>query len=202
MSITNLSELNYKDLVFNKPIKRDGYYYMNITKYIDIPIPVYIQTPKVNLQSNIININYVDLKIHNEEYKNDIQNIDDNLLTLLQANKTDWFEGKGLTDQFVNTGYLPTLNRNGYWRVSMINDNVDVYDETKNTIDIDELKIGDQLRCIVQLKGLWFTNTRWGVSWKLIQLKKTISKIKIDYMFPDDQDIDHDVIEPPPGMDD
>lgn len=199
MTITQLNDLVYDDLVFNKPIKRDGYYYMNITKNKTKPTPVYMQSPKVILESNIINNNFVDLRICNEEYKDEIQKIDDELLSLLKLNKDEWFQDKGLSDQFVDTGYLPTLKRNGQWKIS-VNDQINVYDQNKDIIDVKELVIGDSMRCIVQLTGLWFTNTRWGVSWKLIQIKRTINKIKIDYMFPDE--IDQNVIEPPPGMDD
>jgi hypothetical protein len=202
MSITPFEELCFEEFQFSKPVKGNGYYYMTVTQHSDVPSPIFMQTPRVNLLSNISNANFVELKLTNEEYKQEIQHIDDKLLGMLKDNKEKWFEGKGLTDQFVDTGYLPSLKRNGDWRVS-VSDQIAAYDDNKNTIDVKELCIGDNARCIVQLMGLWFTNTRWGVSWKIIQLKQSKKKeIKKEYMFPDDGEHDtHDVIEPPPGMD-
>jgi len=154
------------------------------------------------LASNIGDSSFVDMNLTHEDYKNYVQTLDDTLISLLKENKDEWFVGKGLTTQFIDTGYLPSLKRNNDWRM-IVSEDLAVYDDNKNHYDVHELNAKDTMRCIVQLSGLWFTNTRWGVSWKLIQLKKTKKKeIRNEYMFPDEADTDMlDVIEPPPGMD-
>jgi len=202
MTITKLEDINFENLTFSSPVKGKGYYYITVTQDKSNPSSIFMQTPKVALLSNIINNNFVEVHLNNEDYKQEIQRVDDELFSILKDKKEDWFVGKGLTDQFLDTGYLPTLKRNGDWKLN-VSDHINIFDDSKNNIDIDELQIGDSMRCIVQLMGLWFTNTRWGVSWKIIQIKKSLKKVtKNEYMFPDDVDVDsHDVIEPPPGMD-
>ena len=200
MTITSINELCFSDVSFGTPVKGNGYYYMTTAINKENPESIFMQTPKLILSSNITN--FVDMKLNHEEYKHHIQTIDDTLLALLKDKKDEWFVGKGLTDQFIDTGYLPSLKRNGDWRLS-VSEELAVYDDNKGTLEADELSIGSTMRCIVQLAGLWFTNTRWGISWKVIQLKKTKKKeIRNEYMFPDEVDTEpHDLIEPPPGLD-
>lgn len=202
MTITNIEDLCFDNASFGKPVKGNGFYSIRVTYNKESPEPIFLQTPKIMLTSNIVDTKFVDMNLAHEDYKNTIQLIDDTLISLLKKNKDEWFVGKGLTDQFIDTGYLPSLKRNGDWRLNVAEDLV-VYDDNKNVYNTNSLMIGDTMRCIVQLSGLWFTNTRWGVSWKVIQLKKTKKKeIRNEYMFPDEADTDtHDVIEPPPGMD-
>lgn len=203
MAITKIEELSFDDVCFSKPIKGNGYYYMTLTQNKESPESIYIQTPKIILASNIDKSKFVDVKMTNQEYKNNIQHLDDTLMNILKENKEEWFSGKCLTTEFIDTGYLPSLKRNNEWKMNLCLDNLSVYDDNRNSLDVTDLNIGDSMRCIVQLSGMWFTNTRWGMSWKLIQIKKYNNKIsKKDYMFPDD--LDHDVtdlIEPPPGLD-
>lgn len=203
MAITKIEELSFDDVYFSKPIKGNGYYYMTLTQNKENPESIYMQTPKIVLSSNLDKSNFVNVQMTNQEYKNNIQHIDDTLLNMLKENKDTWFSGKGLTTEFIDTGYLPSLKRNNDWRMNVSIDNLTIYDDNKNSVDISDLNIGDSIRCIVQLSGLWFTNTRWGVSWKLIQIKKYFKKnMKNEYMFPDDVDYDTaDLIEPPPGLD-
>ena len=203
MTILNIEDLCFDNTTFGKPVKGNGFYSMRMTHNKDNPEPIILQTPKMALASNILDTKFVDMRLTHEEYSNHVQQIDDTLISLLKENKNEWFVGKGLTDQFIDTGYLPSLKRNGDWRMNVVSDELAVYDDNKQPYDVTNLVVGDTMRCIVQLSGLWFTNTRWGVSWKMIQLKKTKKKeIRNEYMFPDEADADaQDVIEPPPGMD-
>ena len=87
-------------------------------------------------------------------------------------------------------------------------DDVQVYDGTKRPIKLNNIKKGDVFKCIIQLTGLWFTPSRWGITWKVMQIKSTAGQVNVDkykdYMFKDDdgEEIDEDdsVLTVPPSV--
>jgi hypothetical protein len=92
-----------------------------------------------------------------------------------------------------------------------VHKNVEVFDTTKQKSDTVAIGQGTPVKCIMHLTGIWFTATRWGLTWNLVQLKQYPHGIKVPttytgYMFPDEES-DHESVDdidtepaPPPGV--
>ena len=71
-----------------------------------------------------------------------------------------------------------------------------LFDGSKNEISINEIKSDAKVSVIVQLAGIWFTKTRFGITWKIKQMKLHGEKSKTQgkYLFEDvesDDDMDN-----------
>lgn len=66
----------------------------------------------------------------------------------------------------------------------------DVYDQAKNLIDLAGIETtkGSKVSAIVQCMGIWVAGTKFGCSWKVVQMKITPPATLTGYAFKDLQD--------------
>lgn len=87
----------------------------------------------------------------------------------------------------VNTKYPPTMNI----KVPYYNDGFecDIFDDKRNEIveSIEEtIQKGQEIQAIVECSGIWFAGGKYGISWKLKQLKLYKRPDKLTCAFRDD----------------
>ena len=145
-------------------------------------------------ESTSLEVAYTDNKI--KEFFSDC---DDHILALCKDNKAEWFHSDDVSDSFLDNAILPSfkLNKKESKVVSKFrtSSSMLVFDNAKNEVEKASIKSGDKIYTIVQLAGIWFTKTRFGITWKLKQIKvhKEKSKTLGKYLFEDVEDGDDEM---------
>ena len=200
---------------FGKPIKGDGFYSMYVTTKDnnDNVTNLCFQSPKMIVQSDFELseteenkeshvAEYVDLSCDNEDYINVINTLDDVFMQAIKTNAETWFPGKGIDETFLEVGQVKNLRKSNSVKFKVTRDTEGFNDE-KDAIDLRSIKRSQKVRALIELVGLWFTSNRWGVMWKIAQIKtcdktKNISR---GYLFPDDEEVEtNNILTPPPGV--
>lgn len=202
---------------FGKPIKGDGFYSMYVTTKDnnDNVTNLCFQSPKMIVQSDFEASSetgeetkeshvaeYVDLSCDNDEYINAINKLDEVFMQAIKTNAETWFPGKGIDETFLEVGQVKNLRKSNSVKFKLTRDTEGFNDE-KDAIDLRSIKRSQKVRALIELVGLWFTSNRWGVMWKISQIKtcdktKNISR---GYLFPDDEEVEtSNILTPPPGV--
>jgi hypothetical protein len=202
---------------FGKPIKGDGFYSMYVTTKDnnDNGTNLCFQSPKMIVQSDFEVSSetgeetkeshvaeYVDLSCDNDEYINAINKLDEVFMQAIKTNAETWFPGKGIDETFLEVGQVKNLRKSNSVKFKLTRDTEGFNDE-KDAIDLRSIKRSQKVRALIELVGLWFTSNRWGVMWKISQIKicdktKNISR---GYLFPDDEEVEtSNILTPPPGV--
>jgi hypothetical protein len=134
------------------------------------------------------------------------------MVDIIKSRRDEWFPNKNIDDTFVEVGQVPSVILKNVIRLR-VNKNVELF-ESKSKQKISETLVpaGTLVKCIMHLTGIWFTATRWGLTWNLVQIKtypvtRTTKPTYTGYMFPDEEsdhgestdDIDAEPT-PPPGV--
>lgn len=116
---------------------------------------------------------------------------EDAMLKAAKEKKGDWFPGKEISDEWLDNAF-----HSGFKQVKKSNDAVmrlriskdmHVYTSDREEAELGDIKEGSQVALIILMDGLWFTKSRFGLTWKVVQAK--IKKDKAPsrkYMFDDD----------------
>jgi hypothetical protein len=194
MHIHAIDNIPYDKLVFGKLKKGIDTYMMSI--YLsenNVLSKLCVQTPKIVLHSDLMTGDdiqpFVSYTSEEQSISHFIKSTEDFVLGELKRNKEEWFVNKGIDDVFLENGLTSSVMKNNIYRFRIMKD-VQVYDGDKTQIDINDVKKGMTSKCIVQMTGLWFTPSRWGVTWKVIQMKLQSKPTSVnrnrEYMFTDD----------------
>lgn len=129
------------------------------------------------------------------EVKDFLQECDDHILSLCKDNKNEWFPG----DSEISDGYLDNAimsstkqikkSENVVMKIRTSN-KMNIFDNSKTEINRDKLEEESKVSVIVQLAGIWFTKTRFGITWKAKQIKLHNEKVMTcgEYLFEDAED--------------
>ena len=171
---------------------------------------LYVQTPKVQIKTNVIENdvtqNFMDVISHDENFTDEIQRIENRILCDLKSNKETFFANKGIDDIFLEAGQTSNVTKEGVCKLRIMKD-LKVWNHQKDVQLVNTLMVGKIFTGIIQVVGVWFTTSRWGVTLKLVQARHTKEKIESRvnrYMFPDenesdvDEDDDQTIMSPPP----
>jgi len=195
----------------SKPRKVDDRYYVMLKEERENMI---YQMPKLVLSSDMTDddgspVSFIEMKTLDESFIEKIKDIDNLILEYVKIHKEEWFKGKEITDAFLEMGQVNTQKENKENKKEFIiqfkkSNESTHYDAEKKRIQVTDMKKGQELYVIGQLVGIWFTSTRWGITWKVLQTKneKMYKKVEMDYLFEDEDDdseIDEDIT-PPPGV--
>jgi hypothetical protein len=212
MHVFTTTDVPADKIVFGK-LKKGHDTYMMSTYYSDDQqtlSKIFVQTPKMVLTTEPITVDgvqsFVTFSSEDASIREMLTSIEDTVLQQLKLHKDTWFVNKGIDDLFLENGLTSTVLKNNVFRFRLMDD-VQVYDGTKRPIKLNNIKKGDVFKCIIQLTGLWFTPSRWGITWKVMQIKSTAGQVNVDkykdYMFKDDgEEIDEDdsVLTVPPSV--
>ena len=211
-TICKIEDVNVENFMFKGPKKDDSRYNVHITHKLDsesLAEKVYLQTPKMKLNSSLEE-SFVDFNLPtNIDFIKFMCNVDEKILMKIKENKTKWFEGKSIEDSFFEIGQIFSVRSETESGTSKIKLRVPtdtiIYNSNKEEVDAKSISIDSEMSAILQLVGIWFTKTRWGLTWKTIQLKEHKKKREIvkTYLFDDVEDDDlEDILDPPPGLSD
>jgi hypothetical protein len=206
--ITPLEDLEIESLSFGIPKKTNDHYTISLFTGEEKQ-RIMLQTPKLKLNADLSleSVSFSDMTCHNQEFIDSIKQLDHAMVSVIKANKETWFPNKNIDDTFVEVGQMSSVLMKNVLRVR-VPPKVDAFDNAKNQLTDTNIDTGTSVRCILHLSGMWFTATRWGLSWNVVQLK-TYPKEKpkttySGYMFPDEDDEcpveDIDSVTPPPGV--
>jgi len=209
--LISLDSLELDTITFTAPKKCNDHYSVNA--FVGNNDKLLIQSPKFNLNADI-NIppdenKFVDFLCGSTEFITSLKDVDQTMARVIKEHRNEWFPGKDIDDSFVEVGQVPSVLSTNTVRMR-VNKHLQVFDSTSKTPleNVDKLDAGTDTKCIMQLAGIWFTSTRWGLTWNLVQMKiypSVPKKIYKGYMFPDDEedvnDLDDDTNPtPPPGV--
>lgn len=202
------SNLNVDNIIFKTPPKKEDnkHYFFASTKEGK---NVYLQTPKVNMLSELdasSDVQHIDFQTTDETFINKLREVDEQVIQRIKEEKETWFTGKNIDDSFLEGAQTHSLQlapkSNVKYNVKLrVMSDLKVYDQDKNELDSSAKLTNLPVKCIVQMVGVWFTAHRWGIAWKVVQMKAGKKKQLVPYMFTDDEDIEDDdqkSICPPP----
>lgn len=208
--ITPLEDLEIESLSFGIPKKTNDHYAISLFTGEDKQ-RIMIQTPKLKLNSDLSleQMTFTDMMCSSQDFIESIKQVDHTMVSVIKANRDTWFTNKNIDDTFVEVGQMSSVLMKNVLRLR-VPLKVDVFDSAKNQLtELTHIDAGTSVRGILHLSGMWFTATRWGLSWNVVQLK-TYPKEKpktvySGYLFPDEDDEcntidDIDIVTPPPGV--
>jgi hypothetical protein len=176
-----LSLIDYSKIDFESPIKAsDGRYFMKCfykeedenSDSTDILVQVNNVVAQEELSKNLLRVatKYVSTQ------SNTISEVDDNFLVLAKQNKDLWFPGDDeITDSYLESAFMNTLKpikktHDAEFKL-ILNKDAKIYDTDKSQVGPEQIVVGKSLSMICTISGLWFTKTRFGITWKINQLK-------------------------------
>lgn len=208
----SLDTLDLDSVVFAAPKKYNDHYSVNLSVGEE---KLLIQSPKFKLNADLDVLpapenKFVDVLCGSSEFISSLKNVDATMAKVIKDNREKWFPGKNIDDTFVEVGQVPSVLSSNLVRLR-VNRHLQVFDSaSKCLLEADRVEAGTDVKCIMHLAGIWFTATRWGLTWNLVQMKTypvQPKKIYKGYMFPDDdEETDHHQTDddtnptPPPGV--
>jgi len=204
----SLETLEVDSMVFAAPKKYSDHYSVNLSVGDE---KLLIQSPKFKLNADLDlppENRFVDVLCGSSEFLTSLKQVDDTMANVIKANRETWFPGKNIDDTFVEVGQVPSVLSSNTIRLR-VNKHLQVFDSSsKSLVKADRVEAGTDAKCIIHLTGIWFTATRWGLTWNMVQMKTypiQPKKMYKGYMFPDEeeeaeQDDDDTNPTPPPGV--
>jgi len=198
MTIFKVSNVPHEQIVFGKLKKGiDTYMMPTYVQEVDsTPQKLFVQTNDMCFKTEDFNREYVDVNSKDEHLFEMIKTIETHVLSELKTNRVAWFGKKDMDDVFLESGMTSTVVKDSTFRFRMMDD-AQVYDAAQRELKgFDAIQPGQACHLIIQMVGVWFTPSRWGVTWKIVQVKlkrqRMIEKHR-DCMFSDDEhDDEHD----------
>lgn len=206
--ISPINDLDSSKFVFKGPKKEEDRYYIYITQKKtpeSLPEKIYVQTPRLLVKSSMQE-SFADFTLPNAlPFGSMMQEMDENILSIIKEKKEEWFQGQNIEDAFLDVGQTHSIKvtkDSSKIKLRVPKDTI-AYNSKKEQIDLEEVSIDSEVTCILQLVGMWFTKTRWGVTWKTVQVKtheKKKEPLRV-YMFADEEvEDDEESLYPPPGV--
>lgn len=199
MAIYKICDVPYEHIHFGKLRKGIDTYMMSTYLQASsdtLPEKLFVQTDKVILHSSPYNDkneleNYIEMVTEDSSLETMIKKVESHVLDVLKTNIDVWFTNKDIDDTFLESGLTSSVLKGNRFRFRIMED-VQIYGSNRETKSLEDLKKGSVIKSIIQMSGLWFTASRWGVTWKVNQIKMNQSNIKKlrECMFPDDEDHD------------
>lgn len=209
-SVHALESFEFDNVNYSDPKKNKGHYFVCASDASENS-KLYFQTPKLKMNSDLLNEqnnvnNFVDVICESDTFLNAVKKLDEHVSNIIKARRSEWFPNKNIDDTFLEVGQTHSIMKNDIMRLSVNND-IQIFDYKRENVSANTIVKDTVVKCILQFVGIWFTATRWGVTWKIVQMKTYPNRrrtIRYGYMFPTDDDddgIDEDSIPiPPPGV--
>lgn len=197
---------DFTNVVFGNPIKgTDGKYFVSaFLKTEDQSEDIVCQfAPRLLVKTNMTQESTsLECMFADQTLKEFVSDCDDHMLAFCKDNKEKWFNTNEISDSYLDNAMFPSYKNLKKtescimkFRTSSV---MAVFDNSKEEIDIENIVENSKVSLIVQLAGLWFTKTRFGLTWKLKQIKLHNEKPKSagQYLFEDADEEDLDNVFP------
>jgi hypothetical protein len=99
--------------------------------------------------------------------------IETRVLDVAQSRSKEWF-GTVVDPSVIASWFVPSIKEaNMRLSIPFRGDECQVafFDAKKNPVEFDQVPANSLASVILELDGLWFRNKRFGLSWKLVQVK-------------------------------
>lgn len=112
--------------------------------------------------------------------------------------KSDWFPDKEITDDYIDSAFHASFKpikktHDAIMRLRTSKE-LQIYTSEKEETTSVDIKEGSKIAMIVLMDGVWFSKNRFGITWKVVQMKihkqKESSK---KYMFDDDVEVEREL---------
>lgn len=173
--------MEFENWCFKLPSKKEKQYFVNISlKHEENPAePVFIQFG-TNLSFSQNDTDSIEVSLSDETQKKLVVEVDDFVIKTCKENKEKWFQSSNITDSNVDDAFYPSLTRKQSIKLRKSKDLI-CFNSAKEKINESEINESSKISVAVMIEGVWFSKTRFGVTWKLVQLlhhdRKPIEKI-------------------------
>jgi leucyl aminopeptidase (aminopeptidase T) len=112
--------------------------------------------------------------------------------------KSDWFPDKEITDDYIDSAFHASFKpikktHDAIMRLRTSKE-LQIYTSEKEETTSVDIKEGSKIAMIVLMDGVWFSKNRFGITWKVVQMKihkqKESSK---KYMFDDNVEVEREL---------
>ena len=139
----------------------------------------------------------MEVDISNGAITDFIQECDDYVLGLTKDNKATWFPSQELTDKWLDDAFMNSTKQHKKAQKSTFKikttKTLEVYNSSKEVVSHEEVRNGTKMSLIVHLCGIWFTKSRFGITWKVRQIKLNEAKsMKTGICMFEDEDAEVD----------
>lgn len=195
--------LKLDELTYNKPEKQGNSYYCSI--YHGENKPVYIQTPILSSQLSGLDLRSkknIELKVLGEDFGiyDIFLKLDDHNVHKTFSMSKEWF-GKELPvnviDDMYRRGTKPfskDTNPSLDFKIPFTKDKCECvcFNKSKEPMEIDDIKEGTEMICIIHIKGLKFLKKEYYCDCYITQIKESEIKVKKSFfdecLIEDDKD--------------
>jgi len=153
--------------------------------------PIFIQFSKLKLVNNLQGQEFMDLLITPEivEY---IEELEEQLKEQTKKQKEEWFGNEEITDGYLDNAFMSCVKKvkkQSLIKVRMT-ESCQFYNITREEVNVEEFTKDSTISVIIQLSGIWFSKTRFGITLKVNQSKLhgVPKPIKGVYLFEDVED--------------
>ena len=163
--------LDYEKLIFHKAIKTtDGKYFIKLDKTGE---NVYCQfAPKLNLQS--VKDSSIELLLEKKHHIEFVKDVDEFIINACKEHKISWFNNEEITDSYVEQAFMNSIKSikktENMLLSTRVSKDIQVFSKSKETLEKEKVKDNSIVSLICQIEGIWFTKTRFGVTWKIKQI--------------------------------
>ena len=161
----------YEKIIFHNAIKtNDGKYFIKFDKEGDEILAQF--TPKLKIIA--IKENSIEVKLSNKEHVEFIKDIDEFVINACKDHKLSWFNNEEITDSYVEQAFMSsykTIKKSEDISLNLrISKDIQVFTKAKEQIELSKIDETSLISFISQIEGIWFTKTRFGVTWKIRQV--------------------------------
>ena len=203
-----VNSVDYSKLCFNKPVKgSDNKYFVAAYVRDDEDSPAYellvqmktwLTNGLCDAETGDVHLS-TDVRLDNPQLVDFVRETDDQMLGLCKQHKGDWFPSQELTDSYLENAFMPSLKaiKKSHDQLLKVrpSKHLQAFNSEREALEFPEINPESQVSVIISPAGLWFTKTRFGITWKLRQVKVvTPKKPPKEYLFDDaadDEDLDN-----------
>lgn len=198
--IFELNEENCSNIVFDKMRKLEDQRYFVPTMFREkessTSEPIIIQLNR-NITINDLEgddgLSSVLDSFVNEDVKEIISDFDETILAKVKDNSSEWFGEKDFGDSYFENAILYSVKSNKKDKKNKFSvkttKNIKVYNTTHDVLTAKDVVKDSNVNMIVQLYGVWFTQSRFGITWRLHQVKiNTPTKQTYECLFKNDEE--------------
>ena len=190
--------MTFDKLTFSKPVTQGDRYFVQVqrdgervTKQFNRWMKCKTDLVKDKKQGSYIDIHIPGTDTDVSPFIEYASDFEDAMLKTCKEKKKEWFPDKEISDEWLDQAF-----QSGFKQIKKSNDatmrfrvpnELDVYTSEKEEATPEDIKDGVSIAIIALMDGIWFTKSRFGLTWKVLQ-----AKVKMDrapsrkYMFDDD----------------
>lgn len=207
----NITDENFKKFVFGKVSKMDDRYFipMAFKETADTESePILIQINKAHTLGNLVDedelVKNFDISVDTKT-KDILSEFDDQIRGITKDNAKEWFPDKAesMTDSFFDNGIFNSFKsiKKNYKFSARTTKNISIFNSQHEVQDAKDVIEDSNINTIVQAYGIWFTKTRFGITWRIHQIKiNTPKKPPTECLFEEDNGEDLENVFPDPEI--